>query len=75
MITLILEVKKHFFSYCILLEIDLQTHLFRYPYMFVWISKHGFGCVLYRVSRGIHLTQMRPHNWLITLCIINKFEK
>ena len=25
-----------------------------------------FGSVLYRVSRGKHVTKMRPHNWLIT---------
>ena len=24
---------------------------------------------------GIHVTQMRPHNWLITSSIINEFEK
>ena len=34
-----------------------------------------FGSVLYRVSRGIHVTQMRPHNWLVTTCTINELEK
>ena len=60
-LTVILEVNKHLLKYCILLEIDFQTHV--------------FGSALYRVSRGIHVTQMMPHNWLITLCIINEFEQ
>ena len=34
----------------------------------------NFWLILW-VSRGIHVTQMRPHNWLITSCIINEFEK
>ena len=25
--------------------------------------------------KGIHVTQIRPHNWLITSCIISEFEK
>ena len=33
-----------------------------------------FGSVLYGVSRDINVTLMRPHNWLITACIINEFE-
>ena len=31
MIILILEVNKHLFKDCILLEIDFQTHVFGYP--------------------------------------------
>ena len=77
--TLILAAKNDYFNhllrYCILLEIDFQTHVSGYPNTFLWISKHVFGSVLYRVSGGIHVTQMRPRHWLITLCIINKFEK
>ena len=58
------------------MQIDLQTHVFRYPDTCVWISTpaYRFGSVLYRVSRGIHVTQIRPHNWLITSCMINEFK-
>ena len=40
MIAVILEVSKHLFKYCILLEIDFQRHVFRYPNTCVWISNH-----------------------------------
>ena len=58
------------------MQIDFQTHVFRYPDTCVWISTpaYRFGSVLYRVSRGIHVTQIRPHNWLITSCMINEFK-
>ena len=75
MVTLILEVYKHLFKYCILLEIDFQRHVFGY------LITRVFECVLYRVSRGIHetvilvsVTQMRPHNWLISSYVINESE-
>ena len=37
MITIILEVNKHLFKYCIILEIDFQTHVFGYLITRVWI--------------------------------------
>ena len=30
---------------------------------------------LLELSMGIHVTQIRPHSWLIIPCIINEFEK
>ena len=41
MITVIVEVNKHLFKYCILLEIDYQIHVFGYPKTCVWISNHA----------------------------------
>ena len=49
MIAVILEVNKHLFKYCILLEIDFQTHVFGY------LANHVFGRVLYRVSGQIQI--------------------
>ena len=40
--------------------------------MCVWISIMFFTGP---EARGILVTQMRPHNWLITSCIINAFKK
>ena len=37
MITIILEVNKHLFKYCIILEIDFQTRVFGYLITRVWI--------------------------------------
>ena len=45
MITVIVEVNKHLFKYCILLEIDHQTHVFGYPKTCVWISNHACLCI------------------------------
>ena len=40
MVTVILELNKRLFKYCILLEIDFQTHMFGYPNTCVWIPNH-----------------------------------
>ena len=61
MSTVILEVNKHFFKYCIFLEID------------IWTSNHACSDVFFTGYQG-HVIQMRAHNWLITLCGINEFE-
>ena len=61
MTTVILEVNKHFFKYCIFFEID------------VWMSNHAYLIVFVTGYQG-HMIQMRAHNWLITLCGINEFE-
>ena len=58
-------------STVILLEIDFQTHVFGYLIMRVWISNHACLDLFFTGYHG----QMRPHNWLITSCIINEFEK
>ena len=41
MITVILEVSKHLFKCCILLEINFQTRVFGYPNKCVWRSNHA----------------------------------
>ena len=61
MTTVILEVNKHFFKYCIFLEID------------VWMNNQAYLDVFVTGSQG-HLIQMRAHNCLISLCSINEFE-
>ena len=43
MIILILEVNKHLFKDCILLEIDFQTHVFGYPNVCLDILTRVFG--------------------------------
>ena len=58
----ILEVNKHLFEYCILLEIDFQTHVFGYPYTCVWI------CSLPSIKE--YLCESNE-----ALRIINEFEK
>ena len=61
MTTVMLEVNKDFFKYCIFLEID------------VWMSNHACLDFFFTGYQG-HLIQMRAHNWLITLCGIIEFE-
>ena len=62
----ILEVNKHLFEYCILLEIDFQTHVFGYPNTCIWISNHA--CL------DLFFTGY-PCDSNEALCIINEFEK
>ena len=61
MTTVILEVNKRFFKYCIFLGID------------VWMYNHAYLDVFVTGYQG-HLIQMGAHNWLITLCGINEFK-
>ena len=58
----ILEVNKHLFEYCILLEIDFQTQVFGYLITRVWI------CSLPDIKKY-------PCDSNEALCIINEFEK
>ena len=62
MIIVILEVNKHLFKYCILLEIDFQTHVFGYLITRVWIYS----------LLGI---RKYPCDSNEALCIINEFQK
>ena len=75
MITVILEVSKQLFKYCILLQTDFQTHVLGYPNTYVWISNHAILDLFFTGYQGIHVTQIRPHNWLITSSIIISFRK
>ena len=68
MITVILEVSTYLFKYCILLVTDFQAQVFGYP------NKCACLDLLFtRVSKAIHVTQMRLRHWLITSYIINDF--
>ena len=51
--------------------LDILTRVFGYLITRVWISNHACLDLFFTGYQG----QMRPHNWLITWCIINEFEK
>ena len=76
MIILILEVNKHLFKDCILLEIDFQTHVFGYPNVCLDILTRVFGYLITRVwicslpSIKEYLCESNE-----ALRIINEFEK
>ena len=69
MIILILEVNKHLFKDCILLEIDFQTHVFGYPNVrldiltrvfgypntCVWISNHACLDLFFTEYQGVSM--------------------
>ena len=64
MIIVILEVNKHLFKYCILLEIDFQTHVFGYPNTCVWISNHACLDLFFTGYQELlrpYLTSFRKH--------------
>ena len=55
MLILILEVNKNLFEYCILLEIDFQTHVFGYPNTCVWISNHACLDLFFTEYQGVSM--------------------